>query len=233
MCGRYVSPSERAIEDYWHIGARDSGRWIQSFNVAPTTRVPVLRLDRQGELELIDARWGLIPSWWKEEKPPLHAFFARSEEAAGKPLWRQALRSQRCLMPAQGWYEWNPQEQVRNASGRLVHQPYYLYSPNDPVLAIAAIWASWRGPDGQEVTSCALLTRDAAPSISAIHHRMPVILPPEEFRSWLAPGTAEDQVQHAIGQARGDFTGHAVSTRVNSAQNDDEGLIEAITEPES
>ncbi|AYF90554.1 SOS response-associated peptidase [Pseudomonas sp. DY-1] len=233
MCGRYVSPSERAIEDYWHIGARDSGRWIQSFNVAPTTQVPLLRLDRQGELELIPARWGLIPSWWKEEKPPLHAVFARSEEAASKPLWRQGLRSQRCLMPAQGWYEWNPQEQVRSARGRLVHQPYYLYSPNDPMLAIAAIWASWTGPDGQEVISCALLTRDAAPSISAIHNRMPVILPQEQFSPWLSPGTKEEQVHQAIGQARGDFTGHAVSTRVNSAQNDDEQLIEAIAEPES
>lgn len=233
MCGRYVSPSDRAIEDYWHIGARESGRWIQSFNVAPTSQVPMLRLDEQGGLELVPARWGLIPSWWKEAKPPTMSFFARSEEAAGKPLWRQSLRSHRCLMPAHGWYEWNPNQQVRNASGRLVHQPYYLYSPNDPMLAIAAIWASWTGPDGQEVISCALLTRDAAPSISAIHNRMPVILPQEQFSPWLSPGTKEEQVHQAIGQARGDFTGHAVSTRVNSAQNDDEQLIEAIAEPES
>lgn len=231
MCGRYVSPSDRAIEDYWHIGARDSGRWIQRFNVAPTSQVPMLRLDEQGELELVPARWGLIPSWWKEAKSPTLSFFARSEEAAGKPLWRQSLRSHRCLMPARGWYEWNPNQQVRNASGRLVHQPYYLYSPNDPFLAFAAMWATWTGPQGQTVTSCALLTREAAPAIRAIHSRMPVVLPPEQFALWLAPDTPGEQLQQVIARARDDFTGHAVSTRVNSAQNDDEGLIEAIAVP--
>ncbi len=228
MCGRYVSPSERAIEAYWHIGARDSGRWIQRFNVAPTTSVPMLRQGDDGQLELVPARWGLIPFWWKDIKPPTMSFFARSEEAANKPMWRQSLRTHRCLMPAQGWYEWNPHQEVRNASGRLVHQPYYLYSPRDAVLGIAGMWASWTAPDGQTITSCALLTREAAPAIQAIHGRMPVVLPPEQFALWLAPGTPGEQVQQAIAQARDDFTGHAVSTRVNSVQNDDEGLIEAI-----
>ncbi|BAN50123.1 SOS response-associated peptidase [Metapseudomonas resinovorans] len=228
MCGRYVSPSDRAIEDYWHIGARDSGRWLQNFNVAPTTTVPVLRLDDQGELELIPARWGLIPSWWKEAKPPTMSFFARSEEAAGKPLWRQSLRSFRCLMPANGWYEWNPQQQARNAKGRPVHQPYYLHCPDDPVLAMTAMWANWTSPDGRSITSCALLTREAAPGIRAIHQRMPVILPPEQFECWLEPRTTAEQLQQAIAQARDDFTGYAVSTRVNDVHNNDVGLIEAV-----
>ncbi|WP_271408799.1 SOS response-associated peptidase [Pseudomonas sp. Q1-7] len=233
MCGRYVSPSERAIEDYWHIGARQSGRWVQCFNVAPTTQVPMLRLDPLGTLELLPARWGLIPSWWKDLKPPGMAFNARSEEAAAKPLWRQSLRGQRCLLPARGWYEWHPHQQVRNAGGRLVHQPYYLYSPNDPMLAIAALWASWNAPDGRTITSCALLTREAAPSISTLHPRMPVILAPAQFDRWLSPATPGDQVQQAIAQARGDFAGHPVSTRVNDAHNDDEALIEALaTAPE-
>lgn len=233
MCGRYVSPSERAIEDYWHIGARDSGRWMQSFNVAPTTQVPMLRQGDEGELELLSARWGLIPTWWKDAKPPAHAFFARSEEAASKPLWRQSLRTHRCLMPARGWYEWNPQQQVRNASGRLVHQPYYLHDPTDALLAIAGIWASWTGPEGRPLTSCALLTREAAPGIRDIHSRMPVILAPEQFDLWLAPETPGDQVQQAIARARDDFIGHAVSTRVNDVRNDDEALIERVAEPSS
>ncbi|MDH4585114.1 SOS response-associated peptidase [Pseudomonas sp. BN415] len=231
MCGRYVSPSERAIEDYWHIGARDSGRWVQSFNVAPTSIVPTLRLGEQGELQLASARWGLIPAWWKEAKPPTMSCNARSEEAASKPLWRQSLRTQRCLMPALGWYEWNPHEEVRNARGRLVHQPYYLYSPNDTVLAFAAMWATWQAPDGQSITSCALLTREAAPSIGAIHNRMPVVLAPEQFDLWLAPDTTDEQVQRAMAKARSDFVGRAVSTRVNDVRNDDEGLIEGVAEP--
>ncbi|BAN47263.1 SOS response-associated peptidase [Metapseudomonas resinovorans] len=102
MCGRYVTPSDRAIEDFWHIGARNSGRWIQSFNVAPTTQVPMIRQDAQGELELAAARWGLIPFWWKQDKPPTLSFNARSEEAAQKPMWRQSLRTHRCIMPAHG-----------------------------------------------------------------------------------------------------------------------------------
>lgn len=228
MCGRYVSPSQRAIEDYWHIGARESGGWVERFNVAPTTQVPILRLDRQGELELLSARWGLIPFWWKDAKPPAHAFFARSEEAHHKPMWRQGLRSQRCLMPLRGWYEWNASESVRNASGRLVHQPYYLHSPNDPVLAMAALWSTWTAPDGHLVTSCALLTRPAAPAISDINPRMPVLLHPGQFSLWLASDTKGEALQRAMEQAREDVVAHPVSTRVNDVRNEGEDLLEAV-----
>lgn len=107
MCGRYVSPADWAIEHFWHIGARNSGRWIQSFNVAPTMQVPMLCLTPQGELELMAARWGLIPFLWTQPKPPDFSFNARSEGAATMPMWRQSLRTHRCLMPALGWYEWN------------------------------------------------------------------------------------------------------------------------------
>lgn len=228
MCGRYVSPSDWAIENYWHIGARNSGRWIQSFNVAPTTQVPMLRLDPQGELELVAARWGLIPFWWKQPKAPTFSFNARSEEAATKPMWRQSLRTHRCLMPAMGWYEWNEHQQVRSRSGRTVNQPYYHHSIDDGVLAIAGLWSNWTGPEGQEVVSCALMTKEAAPSVAHVHHRMPVILAPEQFDLWLTPETPIEQVQSAIALCREDFIAQPVSTEVGNTRNDYPELIKPV-----
>ncbi|MDE3735535.1 SOS response-associated peptidase family protein [Pseudomonas resinovorans] len=91
MCGRYVSSEDWAIEHFWHIGARNSGRWIQSFNVAPTTTVPMVRLNEHGEPEIVAARWGLIPPWWKQPKLPTLTFNARSEEAVASEPSRLAL----------------------------------------------------------------------------------------------------------------------------------------------
>ncbi|MNP32478.1 hypothetical protein D3C76_1256600 [compost metagenome] len=99
------------------------------------------------------------------------------------------------------------------------------------MLAIAGLWTTWRNPEGQQITSCALLTKEAAPSIHAINDRMPVILAPEQFDLWLSPNTPGEQVQEAIASARQDFVGHAVSLRVNSAQNDDPQLIEQVADP--
>ncbi|MDH4566197.1 SOS response-associated peptidase [Pseudomonas sp. BN414] len=228
MCGRYVTPSDRAIEDFWHIGARDSGRWVQSFNAAPTTQVPILRLDHGGEAELVTARWGLIPFWWKQPKPPSLSFNARSEEAAKKPMWRSSLQRQRCIMPAQGWYEWNEHQRVRNRAGLLVNQPYYHHAANNEVLAIAGLWATWTGPEGQEVVTCALLTKDAAGPAADIHHRMPVILRPEQFDIWLSPSTSAEQVHSTIAISREDFAAHPVTTDVGNNRNDSPELLEPV-----
>ncbi|NQD91675.1 SOS response-associated peptidase [Pseudomonas sp. CrR25] len=221
MCGRYVTREEAAMERAWHIGARNSGQWIrQCYNVAPTMAVPMVMPGEEGRPEVLPARWGLIPTWWKNTRPPSMAFNARSEEAAQKPMWRQPLRLQRCLMPAAGWYEWNEQEPVRSPNGRTTHQPYYIHSPNDEMIAFAALWSRWHGPNGQEVLSCALLTKEAAPSIRGIHHRMPVVLSPHQFELWLSTDTAPQDVSQAIDLARQDFTGYRVSTAVNNTRND-------------
>ncbi|MBM7061884.1 SOS response-associated peptidase [Pseudomonas sp. UL073] len=226
MCGRYVSPDEAAMERYWHIGARHSGRWIrQCFNVAPTTTVPIVR-NLAGEIEVVPARWGLIPGWWKDPRPPGMSFVARSEDAANKPLWRQSYRTQRCLLPAQGWYEWCAHEQTVTSSGRKTNQPYYLHAANDALIAIAGLWASWRDPDGQEVVSCALLTREAVPSIHAIHPRMPVVLAPHQFERWLADDQPPATLDALLHDTREDFVGHAVSTRVNNTHNDGPELLD-------
>lgn len=229
MCGRYVTPDEAAMERAWHIGARNVGRWLrQGFNTPPTSQVPLVLLNEEGQQEVVPGRWGLIPHWWKQPKLPGLSFNARSEEAATKPMWRDALRKQRCLMPAAGWYEWNEQQVVRNKAGRKVNQPYYHRALDGGVLAIAGLWSTWRGPDGQEVLSCALITKEARGAAAAVHHRMPVILAPEQFELWLAPSTTPEQVYSAIALSREDFEAYPVSTEVGNTRNDYPELLDQV-----
>jgi putative SOS response-associated peptidase YedK len=226
MCGRYLTPNEQALERVFHIGRHNWQGLDTRYNVAPTSRVPVvLRLG--DELVGEQARWGLIPTWWNKDSLPTLSFNARSEEAAHKPMWRQSLHTQRCLMPALGWYEWNEHESVPTTRGRTSHQPYYFYHPEEPVLAIAGLWSLWRSPAGTELLSCALLTKEvtAAP-LAAIHHRMPVLLQAADQAAWLDPGTAADEVQDLIAGSRSDFVTRRVSTRVNSVRNESADLIE-------
>ena len=225
MCGRYVSPEQAAIERAWHIGRRNWPEWIlPSFNVVPTSVVPIVRQAGDEVWELTTARWGLVPTWWNKATLPGMTFNARSEEAADKPTWRQSLRSMRCILPARGWYEWCEHEQVRTDTGRKSNQPYYFRCPTEEVVAITGLWSEWQGPS-DPLLSCALLSKEAAPSISGIHHRMPVILAGQQIAAWLDPRSSEHEVQRLIANARGDFTAHRVSTRVNSPRNDDPQLL--------
>ncbi|HEY6131825.1 MAG TPA: SOS response-associated peptidase [Halioglobus sp.] len=231
MCGRYVSPETAEMERAWHIGRHNWRLKIdRHYNVAPTTQVPILIRAEDGAIELNVARWGLIPSWWKKDSPPSLTFNARSEEAAQKPTWRQSLRTMRCLMPVVGWYEWNEHEKVRSESGRVVNQPYYIHSPHSEVKAFASLWSIWKRPGGEPILSCALLSKEAAPSIADIHHRMPIVLKPEHYDSWLDPTTGAD-VGNLIADASVDFESYPVSTRVNSARNDGPELLEKLITP--
>lgn len=153
MCGRFSLPDEAAVA---HILKIDRWNWHwpePRYNVAPTTRVPIILRADDALLELNGARWGLIPHWWKKEAPPSLTFNARSEEAAEKPTWRHSMRKLRCLMPARGWYEWNEKELVRSDSGRQVKQPYYISAPNAEAIAFAGLWAVWTEQDGNQVIS--------------------------------------------------------------------------------
>lgn len=229
MCGRYASPEEEAIAACFpKVRCACGGGWKPSRNVAPTAKVPILVRAGDGALELHAARWGLIPKWWRKDKPPALAFNARSEDAAQKPTWRDGLRSMRCLMPARGWYEWNPREPALDAAGREGPQPYFLFSPAAPVIAFAGIWSLWERPGSAPVLSCALLSKKAAPGISAIHPRMPAVLKPEHFPRWLDSATGLDAVQAILADAREDLEAYPVSLRVNDARNDGPELLDRI-----
>jgi putative SOS response-associated peptidase YedK len=230
MCGRYVSPNQAAIERYWHIGRHNSNPFEERFNVAPTTMVPVVYLE-DGETALREARWGLVPHWWKQPKLPGMTFNARSEEAATKPMWRHAYAHSRCLVPARGWYEWQRRETLDTRTGevRIVKQPYFLHG-RDPLLAFAGLLGFWTRPEGEKLVSCSVLTRAAAGIAALVHERMPVALAPDDRPSWLDPALSKNAVGELVAGSVTDIGAYPVSTRVNSTRNNSPELIESVGE---
>ena len=224
MCGRYVAPDQAAIEREYDIRVRDPFERI--YNAAPTMTLPVIR-GNGAERQCVGMRWGFVPSWWSKPEPPTSTINARAEEAAGKPMWRQAVRHTRCLVPALGWFEW----QIRSAgvAGPGAKQPYFIHGAGMSSLAFAGLWASHQQA-GAEQLSFAILTCPAAGPVSAVHNRMPVVLPKDSFAEWLDPRTpdAAGLLQRA-GQARdAALEFYPVSTRVNSPRNQGKACIEPL-----
>lgn len=232
MCGRYVSPDTAAIERAWQIGRTNSNPFRRRFNVAPTMQVPILRGNpASGELELVEARWGFIPSWWKQARPPPRSFNARSEDAASKPMWRHYYRHSRCLIPAEGWYEWQTVEKPNSRTGEIktFKQPNFILRPDRKLLSFAGLMAAWTKEGQDSMLTCAVLTRDASGALSDIHNRMPVVLRSSVFDRWLSPDAqASDDVASMVAEAMTEFEHYPVSTRLNSAKADDENLIEPL-----
>lgn len=201
MCGRYVAPDTAAIERQWKLPPSGAAFELR-FNVAPTADVPILRRDREGRLVLASARWGLVPHWWSRSRPPRHNHNARLEEAATKPMWRDALRRWRCLMPAVGWYEWRESDR----------QPHFFARADGQLVALAGLLA-WR--DGQ--LTCAVLSTEAQGDPARVHHRMPVALDPGAEEDWLASGRVVLEKNIVF---------HPVRKLVNSAKAEGPGLAE-------
>ena len=233
MCGRYVSPEQAAIERAWRIGRVTGNPLVRRFNVAPTDPVPLLVNDR-GVLTLGTARWGLIPHWWKQEKPPKLSFNARIEEAVSKPMWRDPMRQGRCLIPAEGWYEWHVVEQTDPQTGEIVRskQPHYIRRSDGHLASFAGLFSWTRKPGGAEpLLTCAILTTAAAGALSELHDRMPVVLPAEAHEQWLDPALRDAAQACAIaraGQSVDAFTHFPVRKLVNSTRNDGPELIEPL-----
>ena len=232
MCGRYVSPEEAEIERFWHIGRHNSNPFPRRYNVTPTSIIPVLRLDRAtGEIELVNARWGLIPNWWKDAKPPRTSHNARSEEAPTKPMWTGPLAKSRCLIPAAGWYEWKQIERTDPATGEIIKakQPHFFRLPGDQLFAFAGVMAMWKpANDADWQASCAVFTREAVGPAAEVHDRMPVVLPKGAEAAWLDPQITDPVQAMSAALAKGviEVEHHAVSNRVNTAAADDRQLIE-------
>jgi putative SOS response-associated peptidase YedK len=225
MCGRFslAKPVEavRALFDFVELP-----NLRPRANIAPRQEVAAVRLDADdGARHFVWLRWGLIPSWAKDAAIGDRMINARAESVAEKPAFRDAFRSRRCLIAADGFYEW------RTEGGRK--QPYRITVADTDVFAFAGIWDHWRDPCGNEsVETCAILTTEAVPALCAIHHRMPVILDPADFSTWLNPGSKSEAVQSILGQQpTRTFATYTVSTRINNAANDDLSLL-APAEPE-
>jgi putative SOS response-associated peptidase YedK len=204
MCGRYVAPDTAAIEAQWRLANPGTALFERRFNIAPAADVPVLRTDKDGRLVLASARWGLVPHWWSQPRPPRFNHNARLEEAATKPMWRDALRRWRCLLPAAGWYEWRESDK----------QPYFLRRADGRLAALAGLLSFREG-----ALTCAVLSTEATGALAEVHHRMPVVIDPAAEANWLASG----QIRLA---PEADVAYHPVRRLVNSSRAEGPELLE-------
>lgn len=220
MCGRFAlfSPEEMLSAMF---GVEGAGFPSPSYNIPPTRDIAAVRAAAEGAArrELALLRWGLIPSWAKDPAIGNRMINARAETAPDKPAFRSAFRLRRCLVPADGFYEW------RKAGARK--QPYFVRMADGRPFAIAALWELWAGPDG-EIASCTLLTTDANERLAPIHDRMPVILSPADYGAWLDPEL--DKPATLLPLLRpyppGEITAFPVRTLVNNPGTDDPRCIE-------
>jgi putative SOS response-associated peptidase YedK len=225
MCGRFtlVAPGD-AIADLFHIAVTPD--IPTSYNIAPTDYIVAVRISPENkERELVtNFHWGLIPFWAKDSKIGSKMINARSETAAEKPSFRSAMRYRRCLVPADGFYEW------QKIDGRK--QPVRIQRKDGGVFAMAGLWERWKKPDGGEKESCTLLTTEPNDLLAQVHNRMPVILSPDDFDLWLDASVQNaDAVQHLLRPYPGeDMRYYPVSTYVNNPRNDDPLCIEPLTD---
>ncbi len=220
MCGRFVrAQSSETYDDFF--GVPDVPKLFASYNVAPTQTILALRI-QEGVKVWAGLRWGLIPSWAKDKKTPF--INARGETVADKPAFRTAFKKRRCLILADGYYEWK-------TLGPKQKQPYYLRLKSGDPLAIAGIWETWLG-DGDPVESCAIITTEANELSRNIHDRMPVILRGTDTDAWLDPDIADAKALLPLLRPLPPegMIAFPVSARVNKVSENDAGLIEAVTQ---
>jgi putative SOS response-associated peptidase YedK len=193
------------------------------YNIAPTQQVFAVRASQTGEREPALLRWGLIPSWADDPAIGNRMINARSETAAEKPAFRHAFRKKRCLIAADGFYEW------KAVAGKKQKQPYYIRMEDAKPFAFAGLWESWNKGE-KPIESCTILTTDANDLMKPLHDRMPVILDPKDFGAWLDPATHErEKLEPLLVPYRGEgLTTVPVSTLVNSPRNNDPRCIEPI-----
>jgi putative SOS response-associated peptidase YedK len=224
MCGRYVITSTpEAIRALFRYGEQPN--FPPRYNVAPTQPVPVVRLV-DGKRSFALMRWGLIPSWVKDPKTFPLLINARGESALDKPAFRNAMRRRRCLIPTDGFYEW----QARGTSGPK--RPHFVRARRDadgnaPPLAFAGLWETWTGPNGEEIDTAAIITTGANRTLAALHDRMPVFVPKEAFDLWLDCANVEADIAAALIRPADDvlLEVYPVSIAVNRVANDSKTLI--------
>jgi putative SOS response-associated peptidase YedK len=223
MCGRYrLSRRKQIIEEHFDSVSGEED-WIPRYNVAPTQPVPIIRQHPKEPLrDLSLVRWGLIPSWAKDASGAAGMINARSETAASKPAFRDALNSRRCLVPADGFYEW-----ARTRAGK---QPYCFEVNDGELFAFAGLWERWKDPSGNWIKTCSILTTTPNTVTAAVHDRMPVILSSDDYDLWLDPGFTDVT---AVSEMLKPYDArlmrcYPVSTRVNQAANDDEECAKPV-----
>ena len=221
MCGRFVITSApEALRRLF--GYIDQPNFPPRYNVAPTQPVPVVIIEN-GVRQFRLMRWGFIPAWVKDPRGFALLINARAETALDKPAFKNAIRRRRCLIPADGYYEWSQSEALK--------RPYFIHPRDGQPFGFAALAETWTGPNGEELDTVAIVTAAASADLSVLHPRVPVTISPVDFDRWL--DCANDEVDTAMAlltaPGEGDFAWHEVSTRVNRTANDDAQLILPIS----
>jgi len=223
MCGRYcITTAPEAIRRIFRYPQQPN--FPPRYNVAPTQPVPVVRVV-EGEREFALVRWGLIPAWVKDPKDFSLVINARGESVQEKPAFKNAIRRRRCLFPADGFYEWKAEGGIKHA---------FFARPRDSgPMAFAGLWETWLGPNGEEMETAAIVTTQANREMSTVHHRAPVIVPPDQFDFWLDPQIDGPEASTLIRPAPdGLMEVYEVSSAVNKVANDTPHLIApGTTEP--
>jgi putative SOS response-associated peptidase YedK len=223
MCGRYrLSRRKQLIEEYFDTAAWEDD-WQPRYNIAPTQLVPVIRQHpKEPVRQLSHVRWGLIPHWAKEPSIATSTINAKSETAATKPAFRDPLKFRRCLIPADGFYEWKRTVKAK--------QPFCFQIEDGELFAFAGLWDGWKDGSDDWIKTCSILTTTPNALTVTVHDRMPVILDPESYDLWLDPGM---QNVAAISELLKPYDAsqmqvYPVSSRVNHVTNDDEECSQRV-----
>ena len=216
MCGRFAfySPTEAAAALFGVSGSVDVG---PRYNIAPTEYVAAVRNDQQGARELVMLRWGLVPSWARDPSIGNRMINARAETVAEKPVYRNAYRHRRCIVLADGFYEWRKQGETKT--------PYFISLASSQPFALAGLWEDWTDKDsGESLQTTTLITANANEFMAPLHHRMPVILEANAAGEWLAGST---ELLDDVSAITPPLQAWPVDRRVNNARNEGEDLIAA------
>ena len=222
MCGRFVITSPpsavRGVFEY-----SETPNFPAQHNIAPTQPVAVV-LAEQGARHFRLMRWGFIPSWVKNPRTFTLVINARAETIKEKPAFRNAIRRRRCLIPADGYYEW------QSVAGQKY--PYFIYPRRGGPIGFAGVAETWCGPNGEEVDTVAIITAAAKGGLASLHHRVPVTIAPTQFARWLdcAEVNADEAASLLVAPADDAFDWHRISREVNRVGNDDPVLIQPLSE---
>jgi putative SOS response-associated peptidase YedK len=220
MCGRFVitSPPEALRQIFGYL---EQPNFPPRFNVSPTQPIPVVISEKGRHFRLM--RWGLWPAWVKDPRKFTLLINARAETVKEKPAFKNAIRRRRCLIPADGYYEWKSSDGVK--------RPYFIHRRDGRPIGFAGVAETWVGPNGEEVDTVAIVTAPASADLAALHHRVPVTIDAADFEFWLdcRAHDADAVTPLMRGPEEGEFVWHEISARVNHVANDDAQLILPIT----
>ncbi len=243
MCGRYASSRrpEDLIEEFEVVDSRVDRPLEADFNVAPTKpvyavveRPPSRESEEPPQRQLRVFTWGLLPSWAKDPKLAGRLINARVETVADKPAFRRAFASRRCLLPADGYFEWYPTSEV-TSSGKPRKQPFFIRPRDHGVIAMAGLYEIWRDPDRSDDDpdrlrwTCTVLTTQAEDELGHIHDRMPMMVERERWGAWLDPGAPREHLHELLVPASpGALEAYPVATLVNNVRNNGPELLEPL-----